>query len=266
MRCGRGGREGQEQAAVCRLASSRRPLFTSLHPCSTPQVLVRTLDGGRRRVLLRSSCSLAALRLEVQRESGVPASSLRLTVEERRPLGRFAAALRLLLAALLAAAAWVVAVGRHAAGLPAQRGVQLRLETESGREIELEVRVRNVCVTGNWRHVCTRLCAGSQVPSGARRACAPHCPHVTTLRSHPMHRPPPPPLPPQVDEDMSLREMRRLVWERHGEELSLSHLSLSCSPSRGSGKGGGGGGAAAPGGGGGDSVSRVSPAKRRLRL
>ena len=155
-------------------------------------MLVATLDGRRRCILVRSSLSIRQLRREVQGQAGVPADQQRLLVLQQRALNRAQrcawALLRLLLAVALWATGWVLAGARALLGLPQATGVQLQLVTESGREVQLD-----------------------------------------------------------VSPDMTLREMQQLVWEQHGEQLSLQqHLQLSpskagsSSPERRDSGGGGG--------------------------
>lgn len=165
--------------------------------CARPtlQVLVATLDGRRRCILVHSSSSIAALRLEVQQRAAIPADQQRLVVLEQQALGApqrvLWALLRLLLAVLLWAGSWLVAGGRWALGLPPSSDVHLQLVTESGREVQLA-----------------------------------------------------------VSPDTTLQQLQRLVWEQHGESLSLQQL-LSVSPSKAGSnspekRGGGGGGGLRP--------------------
>lgn len=125
---------------------------------------------------MRSSSSLAALKLEVQRQAAVPADQQRLAILEQRALSppqRLAwALLRLLLALLLWAGGWLLVGARAVLGLPPCSDVRLQLVTESGREVQL-------CVSP----------------------------------------------------DTTLQQLQRLVWEEHGEQLSLQQL-LSVSPSK----------------------------------
>lgn len=153
-----------------------QPRFALLPPRCIIQVLVATIDGRRRCILVRSSSSLAALRQEIQRQAAVPVDQQRLLVLQQKALNPpqrvLWALLRLLLAVLLWAGGWLLAGLRLALGLPPASDVRLQLMTESGREVRIA-----------------------------------------------------------VSPDTTLQQLQRIVWEKHGEQLSLQQL-LSVSPSK----------------------------------
>lgn len=199
-------------------------------PPGTAWVTVALLTGTRRPILLHSATTLRQLRREVQEHTGLPAGQQRLVVVQQREPGRVLCMLRMLLTVLVMLGSWLVAALRRALGVPPSSEVHMRLQTESGRQVELA-----------------------------------------------------------LSPDTTLREMQRMVWERHGEQLSLGqHLCLtrspspspsrSSSPGRGSrwagsltkawsgGGGGGGEGATCEDDGQGETAGSGSPAKRQLHL
>jgi hypothetical protein len=140
------------------------------------QVLVACMDGRRRFLLVRSTSSIAALRLEVQQAAAVPADQQRLLILEQQALNAprrvLWAILRFLLAFFIWLGSWAAVGARWALGLPVPSDVRLQLVTESGREVRLA-----------------------------------------------------------VSPDTTLQQLQRMVWEQHGEQLSLQQL-LSLSPSK----------------------------------
>lgn len=109
-----------------------------------PQVLIATLDGRRRSVLLPSGSSLHAAQRQVQLQAGLAPERQRLLVLQLRPLSKAQrvalAVLRLLLGLLLWAAGWAAVAFRWLLDLPPPSGpVELQLTTGSGREVTVVV-------------------------------------------------------------------------------------------------------------------------------
>lgn len=98
------------------------------------------LDGHRSQLLLGSGITLRTLQSEVRQATGLPLAQQRLAVVAHAPPGRALRVLRLLAAALLTLGAWLAVALRLLLGLPPPGRVNVTLQTDSGRELELAVR------------------------------------------------------------------------------------------------------------------------------
>ncbi|PRW44238.1 Arginine repressor [Chlorella sorokiniana] len=117
-----------------------QPLAELQAPPGTVRVLIATLDGRRRSVLLPSGSPLQAVQRQAQQAAGLAPEQQRLLVLQLRPLTKAQrvalALLRLLLGLLLWVAGWAAVAFRWLLDLPPPSGpVELQLTTDDGREL-----------------------------------------------------------------------------------------------------------------------------------
>lgn len=113
-------------------------------PLPPDQVLIVTLDGRRRSVLLPSGSSLQAVQRQAQLQAGLAPEQQRLLVLQLRPLSKAQrvalALLRLLMGLLLWATGWLTVAFRWLLDLPPPAGpVEVQLTTECGRQVTVAV-------------------------------------------------------------------------------------------------------------------------------